>query len=445
MQAWDDFLNAQEKRIGKATVDQWLRSLKVVHFDSGNLYLEAKDAFHIHWFEEQMRPHLASQLINNNHRPIKVHISLKDSQYETKKESLEKRQRRLVFLPDNLDPAVTLENFIPSDDFLVGYRLLFELVERTPAAPNPIFLWGGAGTGKTHLLMALTKTFKRQGLNALYCRIETFTQHVVAAIRSSQMPLFRKHYRAADILLIDDTHQLARKDATQEEFFHTFNVLHTAGKPLLLAAQLPPALLTEIEPRLISRFEWGITLHLGHLNKENLRLLLERRSTALQLSLSKEVQEWLVETFPSCYTLNRALDALILRLHLEPSHPINPSSVKSLLQDLMENQATQKLTPEKILSAVATYSGIHLKDILSKAQTHECLLPRQLAMYLCRKELKISYPSLGRLFSRDHSTVMASVKQIEQKVKNKEPAILTALLTIQQTLNLCFHRDIQEL
>ena len=434
MQAWDDFLSAQEKRLGKVTVDKWLRPLRVVHFDSGNLYLEASGAFQIHWFEEQVRPCLTTEFINNNHRPIKVHVSLKESGQETKKERIEKRQEPLVFFADALDPAATLENFIPSSDFLVGYRLLSELTN----APSPIFLWGEAGSGKTHLLMALQKAFQSKGLKALYVRTQTFTQHFVAAIRNSQMPLLRAHYRAADVLLLDDIHQLARKDATQEEFFHTFNVLHMAGKQLILTAPLPPSSLTDIEPRLISRFEWGITLHLGQLGKEELHTLLKQRCAAFEHCLSKEVRARLVDTFPSCAALNRALETLTLRLHLESSPSTLWIDIERLLHDLLAKEESAKLTPEKIIAAVAAYSGICSKDILSKAQDRACVLPRQLAMYLCRKELRLSYPTLGRLFSRDHSTVMTSVKQIEQKIKAQEQKIVTALLTIQRQVLMPF-------
>ena len=161
----------------------------------------------------------------------------------------------------------------PGENNTIVYRLFCELTGYNPIAEkyeqpvvalgafNPIYLWGGSGSGKTHLLMALTHAFKQRGLNALYARAETFTEHVVAAIRSSEMQSFRKAYRHVDVLLIDDVHVFARKDATQEEFFHTFNTLHTSGRQIILTSKCAPSLLQEIEPRLISRFEWGINVH----------------------------------------------------------------------------------------------------------------------------------------------------------------------------------------
>lgn len=435
MQAWDDFLSAQEKRLGKATIDKWLRPLKTVHFDSGNLYLEAEGAFQLHWFEEHIRPRLAMQLVNNNHRPIKVHISLKEAQAGTKKGKGEPRKEPLVFFSDTLDKAATFESFIPPQDSLVSYRLLSELATSpSPEAPNPLFLWGETGTGKTHLLMALTQAFQKRGLKARYCRTETFTQHVVAAIRNSEMAQLRSTYRAADVLLIDDVHQLARKDATQEEFFHTFNTLHTTRRQLILTSALPPALLTDIEPRLISRFEWGITLHIGKLDSEELATLLDNRCRALEFSLPPEVCAFLVETFPHCTRLKCALEALILRSHLQPCPSLGIQETQALLCDLIAKEREIKLTPEKIINAAATHFGIRADLLASKTQTQECVWPRQLAMYLCRKELKLSYNALGRLFTRDHSTVMASVKQVEQKISDHDGETLTALFTIQKRL-----------
>jgi len=433
MQAWDDFLSAQEKRLGKATIDKWLRPLRVVHFDSGNLYLEADGTFQLHWFEEQMRPCLAAELVNNNHRPIKVHISLKETQPEKEKGKAHPQREPLVFSSDVLDQTATFENFIPPQDSLVSYRLLEELAHSTsPQIPNPIFLWGETGSGKTHLLMALAYAFQKRGLKTRYCRTETFTQHVVAAIRNSEMTQLRSTYRAADVLIFDDVHQLARKDATQEEFFHTFNALHTTQRQLILSSAVPPALLTDIEPRLISRFEWGITLHMGKLDSEELATLLDKRCSTLNLSISPEVRAFLIETFPHCTLLKCALEALILRAHLQAYSSLDVTEVQALLSDLIVKEQEKKLTSEKIISSTATHFGIRSEAIVGKAQTQECVWPRQLAMYLCRKELKMSYNTLGRLFVRDHSTVMASVKQVEKKVIDHDRETLSALFTIRK-------------
>jgi chromosomal replication initiator protein len=455
MHAWQEFVKQQENQLGKEAAEKWLRPLKVIHFDSANLYLEAIDSFQILWFEEHIRPLLKTQLLNNNFRPIKVHITLNDSPSSPPFSKPSKKESNLgapplPFFYDKLDPLLTLENFIPGKANQVLFHLLCELSGHPTdhstteeslvplAAFNPIFLWGTTGSGKTHLLMALTQTFKKRGLNALYARAETFTEHVVSAIRSSEMQSFRKTYRHVDVLLIDDIHLFARKDATQEEFFHTFNTLYTSSRQIILSSKCPPSLLREIEPRLVSRFEWGINIHLEKLEEENLMQVLQKRCEGFHFPLRDDVSSYLVHSFPSSKSLHKALEALILRCHLEEdarhkrnSLLIDLESAKRMLADLFTQQQHHVLTPEKIISTVSAKFGIRVKeDLLGSSQSHTCSLPRQIAMYLCRQELKLPFQAIGRIFLRDHSTVMASIKQIEKKIEKKDKEVIVSISEI---------------
>ncbi|HEY2811226.1 MAG TPA: chromosomal replication initiator protein DnaA [Rhabdochlamydiaceae bacterium] len=441
MQAWEDFLKKQDSLLGKQTVDKWLRTLKVVHFDSGNLYLEANEAFHISWFEEHIRPLLKTQLSNNNFRPIKVHLNVTEAS-PVKADKKEKAPPPFNYAPDALNPMATLDTFVTGSSNQVIFTLLTELASCagdsvTLGAFNPLFIWGGSGSGKTHMLMALAHAFKKKGLLSLYARTETFTEHFVSAIRNSEMQRFRKAYRTPDVLLIDDVHLLARKDATQEEFFHTFNTLHTSGRQIILTANQPPSLLEEIEPRLLSRFEWGIALHLEKLSPKELLEVLKLRCEHLRFCLSKEVQDFLVESFPQAHSLHRALEALILRAQLHGNalyqrqpHLIDKTCAKEFLNDLLEKERDNDLTPQKIIGAISAYYGIRNEDILGKSQVQECVAPRQLAMYMCRKELQLSFTAIGRIFSRDHSTVMTSVKNIQKRLDQQDRAIVGPLFEI---------------
>ncbi|MBY0529509.1 MAG: chromosomal replication initiator protein DnaA [Rhabdochlamydiaceae bacterium] len=445
MQAWNTFLEIQENLLGKELVDKWLRSLVLVHFDSANLYLEAKDSFQVTWFEEHIRPQLKTKLFNNNHRPIKVHITIPEEgsapQADLKKgKSKQLSAPPLILNPDPLDPSATLDTFIAGKSNGILFQFFQELIENKIAkgAFNPIYLHGSSGTGKTHLLMALSAAFSKIGISTLYVRSETFTEHVVSAIRSAQMQHFRQSYRNIDLLLVDDVHIFARRAATQEEFFHTFNALHTAGKQIILAANVAPLYLEEIEPRLISRFEWGITFHLEKLDTAELSQVLKNRCKALEFPLSQEVIDFLIQTFPPHpHTLNRALDTLILRTHLgKNQNPIalNRNTAAHLLKELIESEKQSALTPQKVISSVAGYYGISSEDLLGKSQTQECVLPRQIAMHLCRTQLHLPFMKIGNLFSRDHSTVMTSVKQIQSKIEQREPELTLALMEIKKRL-----------
>jgi chromosomal replication initiator protein len=433
MQAWEQFLQQQETELGPETVQKWLRSLKIQRFDACNLYLEAKDSFQALWFEEHIRGKAQAKLVNGNNKRIKIHLSVANHSPVPKKSrtgnknSKEPKSTPFQLTFDELDPNCLFQHFVVSQDNQLTHKLLCELAGlSTPATTslgtfNPIYLYGPTGCGKTHLLMSLTQTFRAQGLKSIYIRAETFTDHVVTAIRAGEMSTFRQAYRNTDILLVDDVHVFSRKGATQEEFFHTFNTLHLEGKQIILAANCAPQELQLIEPRLVSRFEWGIVLPLKSLSSEELRRMLQAKSQALHVFLPTKIIDFLLETFTShSKALIKAFEALILRLHLDSHHTLQNLTVtaaKTLLSDLLAEEQKSALTSPKIIQAVAEHYGIRTEDILGKSQTRECALPRQIAMHLCREKLKMPFMKIGDLFSRDHSTVMASVKHIQKSIE----------------------------
>lgn len=446
MQAWIEFLNKLDDQLGKETVDKWLRPLKVIHFDAWNLYLEASDSFHSLWFEEHVRPRIKTSFLNTNGHPIKVHLTT--SEIEIASEKREDSQVAVAprrFVSDTLEPWGTFSTFVPAKANPIAYKLLGELTGGLPNSPelglgvfNPIFVYGKSGVGKTHLLMATASLLQEKGLKVMYIRTETFTEHVVSAIRSGQMQVFRKAYRNADVLIMDDVHLLARKNATQEEFFHTFNTLHTSGRQIILSANCLPQHLEEIEARLVSRFEWGITVQLESLNNDELFQMVLNRCRALKFPLNREIIEFLITSFSqNTKSLHRAFEALILRSHLNhsPNHKdLNIAYVKNLLGDLLEIEEKILLNPQKIIQAVADVYGIRPEDILGRSQSQEISLPRQIAMMLCREKLKLSYVKIGTTFSRDHSTVMSSIRQMQNKLNTQEKELNSSLLDIERKL-----------
>ncbi|MDR2539729.1 MAG: ATP-binding protein [Chlamydiales bacterium] len=445
MQAWEEFLKKQEDLLGKQTVNQWLRSLKILHFDAVNLYLEAADAFHMLWFEEHMRPLIKTHLLNNNSRTIKVHLHVPDKAVNKKKE---KTQQVIEFSPlaDQLDPIATLANFVPAKANEVVMRLCCELTGVDPvslrftsspnlATYNPIFLWGKAGTGKTHLLMALTHLFCQRGFKALFVRSETFTEHVISAIRSSEMQKFREIYRHLDALLIDDIHLFMRKDATQEEFFHLFNTLHLSNKQIILSSKVSPSQLEEIEPRLISRFEWGIVLQLSELTEIERKKLLIHCCKTRNFPLTEKICSFLVQTFSNNHSLLRAFEALLLRIYLKDKNfkpnQLQLAQVEVILSDLIQFEQKKTLNKDIVLSAVASYFDIDPSEITGKSQSQRHTFPRQISIYLCRTLLKLSFTQIGRIFSRDHSTAVTAVKQIKVKLENRDKELQEALKQIE--------------
>lgn len=434
MKSWEDFLLRLEGELGADTVRKWLRTLQVVRFDACNLYLEAKDSFQALWFEEHIRQKVISGFYNNNHKKIRVHLSIasKNASLPKKKASSQPATPPAFQLSfDPLDPYCTFEHFVREEENAVPLKIL----EEETTQFNPLFICGPGGSGKTHLLMATTAMLREKGLKVIYARAETFTEHVVSAIRSSEMQNFRAAYRNVDVLILDNVQTLSKKSATQEELFHTFNTLHMSGKQLILAANCFPKDFVEIEPRLVSRFEWGIVLPIESVHDR--QKLLEKKAAALHYPLSQKLADFLIESFPSSpKALIRALEALILRSHVNKSEmhalyrPMTVQLAKHYLADLLLTESQAALTPQKIIQHCSEHYGIRPDDILGKAQTRECTEPRQVAMYLCRKELKLPFTKIGAIFGRDHSTVMSSVKQMEKSIADKDPGPLSALAEI---------------
>jgi chromosomal replication initiator protein len=449
MQAWDDFLKSQDEELGKETAQQWLRSLKIVQFDACNLFLEACDSFQALWFEEHVRPKLKN-FSNNNGSAIKIHISIKGQNPSSKKKKKEDAPASFSIFFEELDPSLSFLQFLPFPSNQMAWKFLSELTStlsqetaKKPLSlpsnsPNPIFLYGPTGSGKTHLLQAMASKLKSLGHKTLYANASLFCDHVVRAIRQAQMVEFRNIYRLADVLIIDDVHHLQKKAATQEEFFHTFNTLHTAGKLIILSANVCPQYLEFIEPRLISRFEWGISLPLLLPDKKEHIAIVEAWAKKLGLSFHSTHTNFIVDTFASSPKASiGALKTLHKRLSRQgkATLPIPLHALKNLLSDRIEEENVKKVTPDKIILAVAESYGSTVDDLLGKSQNRSSSTPRKLAMYLCRNMLKLPYITIGDVFTRDHSTVMTAIRHVEEELNKPDSEFRGQLLALEQKLS----------
>lgn len=446
MRAWDEFLALQEVELGVKATHKWLKTLKVISFDACNLYLEAKDTFQLNWFEEHIRPKIQNQFVNNNKKKIKVHLTLSDFPKESKKEGkvITQKPAPLVLNFDQLDPQCTFEYYVPTEKNVLAEKLLRHLVQplKRPKQPeifNPIYIHGSSGTGKTHLLMATAHALRSQGKKVIYCRAETFTEHVVAAIRVSEMSQFRQTYRNNDVLIIDDIQVLSGKTATQEEFFHTFNSLHLENKQIILSGNVSPAELSQIEPRLISRFEWGVVLRLAPFAENELRQIVSLKAKFLKFPMHNKIVDFLIDHFKSgSKSLIKALEALVLRNHLnkQTSSALSLPSAKQFLKDLLLEEQRKALTPERMIQWVAEVFGIKAEDIVGKEQKREYVFARQIAMFLCRHQLKMTYIKIAHLFHKDHSTVMTSVKLIQGRIDSNDKEVFSVQQSIQKKLDM---------
>jgi chromosomal replication initiator protein len=424
MKTWEQFLQGHVKELGPEAVDKWAKSLKIVHFDAANLYLEAQDSFQITWFEEHLRPLVRRCFRNNNHRPIKVHLSLANAPSPKDKKIW---KPILNLAPDSLNPACKWETYFPGATNQINFALFKEALEKSSF--NPVYLHGTEGIGKSHLLMAAAAYLTSQNKRCFYVTASTLTNHIVAAMRTGAMQKLRDLYREHDVLLLDDIHQLAHRSATQEELFHTFNTLHVAGKQIVMAGSRLPSLLDGIEPRLTSRFEWGLVLPFLPLSDQEQKALFLLRAEQKKIILSEEIIDYLLRELPSVKPLLSALETIQNRKR-EALLPL----VQKWIEPLLEEQKRKALTPEKIVHATAEEFEIRVGDILGRSQNQECSAPRQVAMYLCRSLLKMPFLKIAEVFSRDHSTVMTSIKGVDKKIGEHDEIMLSSINQIKTKL-----------
>ena len=446
MYAWNKFVEKLKHEMGGAVINKWIASLKLIKFDACNIYLEAKDTFQANWLEEHVLLKAKQELVNSNNHPIKIHIKVKNNNDQHLDEEKDRKKPSPIdFKPDSLDENNTFSSFYEDINNSLCFKflsniakdsLMVESSEIELASFNPILIYGPSACGKTHLLMACAKAFRLLGKNSFYIKSQTFTSHVVNAYRLSSLHEFRETYRNVDILIIDDVHLFAGKSATQEELFHTFNTLHSQGNQIIISSNIPPRELKEMEQRLISRFEWGITLSLTRPDKIGLSKILDTKEKIYSLNFDSESKAFLLNIFSNAKEIEQAMQAIILRRSKnEDQTKLNLALTQSYLTDLISEKQKNSLSATMIVDVISKHFGIFSNDILGKSQTKECALPRQIAMYFCRTKLNMAFQKIGGLFNRDHSTVMTSVKFIEKSKLEKSSDIYYTLLDVEKKLS----------
>ncbi len=424
MKDWAVFLEKLESSFGRKVIKKWLHPLKIKSYDARNLYLEAENSFQVSWFEEHIKPLLPS-FTNCNHQKIQVHLLLPGIHSE------KENKRVFSFFADIPLKHASFENFFPTKGTKEAWEMLPLLFKKKEPFFNPLFIYGPSKVGKTHLLSSIAKQWENQGKKVFYVNGSTFTNHVVMAIRNNLMPLFRNTYRNIDALIVENIHIFSNRVATQEEFFHTFNALHAQGKCLLISANQPPSSLS-LEPRLISRFEWGLSLGLTPPSTEEFLPILEKKSKSLGFFLEEEVKFFLIKHFSSGFSsLLTALDALILRT--PKSTLCDLWLAQKLLQDLLHEEK-KTVTPQSILEKSASYFDLKKEEISGKGQNMEHSFARQIVMYLFRENLNMPFKKIGEFFQRDHSTVITSVRKIETMIKKDNLEAKKALKEIKSAL-----------
>lgn len=318
-----------------------------------------------------------------------------------------------------LNPKYTFDTFVVGSSNHFAHAAAQAVAQNPAAAYNPLFIYGGVGLGKTHLMHAIGHTVKAANPTArvMYVTSETFTNELITAIQMDKRLEFRRRYRNVDVLLIDDVQFIAKKQSVQEEFFNTFNTLHNANKQIVISSDRPPKEISSLEERLRSRFEWGLIADIQPPDVETRIAILRNRARLDHINVSDEIIQFIAEHVSSNI---RELEGSLTRVVAYSSIHRGALSLEltiEALKDLLPDVKKKEITPELIRSTVAEYYNVSEESLLSERRDKEIILPRQLSMYLCHSMLGIPYKRIATLFDRsDHTTAINACKRIEEMI-----------------------------
>lgn len=329
-------------------------------------------------------------------------------------------ENKLVYSNSSLNPRYTFNSFVVGDNNRLAHAAALAITEAPGASYNPLFLYGGAGLGKTHLMHAIGNEILRNNKNfkVLYVTSEKFTNEFVNAIKDNTNEKFRNKYRTVDVLLVDDIQFISKKDAVQEEFFHTFNTLQENGKQIVISSDKPPRDIPLLEERLKSRFEWGLIADVSAPNYETRLAILRKKADLDNIIIDDEILCDIATKIDSnIRELEGALNKIVAHASLS-NVPITIEMAEESIYDIVSKKE-RVISIDYIQEVVAKYFGIDIKDLKSSKKSNDIVFPRQIAMYLCRTVANASFPKIGDEFGkRDHTTVMHAYKKIDKEMKS---------------------------
>ncbi|MDP2940809.1 MAG: chromosomal replication initiator protein DnaA [Candidatus Omnitrophota bacterium] len=426
LKIWQLAQGQLKERLGEAVFSPWILPLKPRAADNGGLTLEAPDNFFREWVEKHYQP-IIQEVVSalNPQQTVTVTFEVARSNAEaTRNIPAYKLEPRLPeAFPTNLNSRYTFDNFVvgPSNRHAHAYSLA---VANAPAKTyNPLFIYGGVGLGKTHLIQAICHQIKNNSGNNLkicYISSERFTNELIDAIQRHSTAAFRNKYRCADILVIDDIHFIAGKESTQEEFFHTFNALYDSHKQIILSSDRPPKEIANLQEKLVSRFGWGLTCDIQPPDLETRVAILKKKIEREPVSVPDEVIFFIAQLIK---TNIRELEGALIRTiaySLLEEKPITLDLAKEILKDLLK-EPKKLLTVDFIQRCVAEEYGVSLQDLKTRRRNKNIVLPRQIAMYLSRELTDLSFPEIGGFFGgKDHTTVLHSYNKIKSEIKSNQ-------------------------
>ncbi len=436
-QAWQAAVGQLQMELSKATFDTWVRDARFASFADGTFTISVLNGYARDWLESRLASTARRILTGVWGSPVEVRFvvgrSLSTDEPPPAAEPVVVAPSSPRPAGPNLNPRYTFATFVVGNSNRLAHAASLAVAENPAQAYNPLFLYGGVGMGKTHLLHAIANLGVSRGLEVLYVTSEDFTNDLINAIRAHTTDAFREKYRRMDVLLIDDIQFIAGKESTQEEFFHTFNALHGQNRQIVLSSDRPPKAMVTLEERLRSRFEWGLIADIQPPDIETKVAILCKKAEVYNIALSNEVGLFLAAQLGSNI---RELEGSLIRLLAMSSlsgHELNENLAEEVLRDLLGSNG--KVTKEGILKKVSLEFGFSEEEIKGTKRTQKLALARQVSMYLIRSFLNLSLTEIGEFFrGKDHSTVIYAIEKVEQ-LKTADQEFAQKVMRITNQIN----------
>jgi chromosomal replication initiator protein len=436
-QTWASALGELQLGVTKANFDTWFKDTSIISEEDDVYCVGVPNAFAREWLEKKYRPQVREALQHIVGRTVDIRFVTSSAPGAARGMSAPPRQdgaaerapatasaeRREVPVTAVLNPRYAFSTFVVGSNNRLAHAAALSVAERPGHSYNPLFIYGGSGLGKTHLMHAIGNAVmsrhprKRVG----YATSEKFTNEFINAIRTQKTEDFRERYRRIDVLLIDDIQFIAGKEGTQDEFFHTFNAIHEEGKQIVLSSDRPPKAIASLEERLRSRFEWGLIADISPPDLETRIAILRAKAEAQNVAVPPPVIDYLAQRIVSnIRELEGALTRVVAYATLN-AVPVTTDLAQQMLQNILQAPRRQNLSPEKIVEVVARYYQVPIDQLRGKARDKQIVLPRQVAMYLMREETEAPLLRIGAaLGGRDHSTVLHGCEKIEREMSESD-------------------------
>ncbi|SFG90522.1 chromosomal replication initiator protein DnaA [Desulfotomaculum arcticum] len=431
---WGKTVKELKNHLNSQSYETWIKTMKPVSIRNNVFYIIVQDQFSRDWLNNSYAP-LFKDIIS------KIDNSIMDVQFIMQDEIIQDnsavkyRNTSYELRITPLNPKYTFDNFVVGDSNRFAHAACLAVADSPAKAYNPLFIYGGVGLGKTHLMHAIGHFISETNkLQVAYVTSEKFTNDLISAIREEKTVEFKEKYRSIDTLLIDDIQFLAGKERTQEEFFHTFNTLYEASKQIIISSDRPPKEIPTLEDRLRSRFEWGLITDIQPPDYETRIAILQKKANMENYNVQDDVITFIADRINSNI---RELEGALIRVAAYSSltnETIDKDTAQEVLKDILPDKKPVEITIPLIQQKVSNFFGLKIEDLKSKKRHRAVALPRQIAMYLCRELTDYSLPKVGDFFGgRDHTTVLHAQDKVSTEIQ-KDPTFAQTVHKLLETI-----------